>query len=766
MKNIFLLLFIAVTTFSYGQNSLKGKVTDESTNQPVVGATVYISKLEIGTISNLNGEFSFQGISDGTYNILISSLGYSSKTRSITVPLEETLEISLSPSAIEMEEIIISTPFHQLQSENVMKVERATLDEISRTGAINLADGLTQIAGVESITTGTGIGKPVIRGLSSNRVLVYTQGVRLENQQFGDEHGLGISDSGVESVEVIKGPASLLYGSDALGGVLYLNPERYAPVRTTQLDAGVIYNTNTEGTRANAGFKASSNKLKFLLRGNYETHSDYETGNEQRVTNSRFNEWDLKTGVGFRSGAYKGDLRYNLNASKTGIPEEIGLQSTSKEILEPYQQVQNHVLSLDNKFYFDNSSLDVKLGYLFNDRREFEDHHEHEHDHGGEEDHDGHEEHEEHEEEEVHEEHGEEAALDTHLETINYDAKYHFPKMGNFETIIGVQGMFQNNKNFGEEILIPDASIRDFGILATTHYHLDNLDLQAGIRYDNRNIDSESFGENGHEGFIPSVERSFNSYNGAFGIKYDFSPAFVTRINIATGFRAPNLAELTSNGSHHGTNRYEIGNANLENEQNYQLDLALEYRNDHFEVFTNAYYNNISNYIYLNPTGEIIDNNNVFEYVQNNAEMYGGEAGLHIHPHPLDWLHIESSYELVIGKQENGNYLPLIPAQSILNTLRFELGEHKRLRDSYGFISLKSVFDQSRTSVFETETAGYSLLSAGVGTSFDIESTEVQLRLSGKNLLNKTYISHLSRLKTDGIPNMGRNVSLGVKVIL
>ncbi|GHA31291.1 TonB-dependent receptor [Salinimicrobium marinum] len=763
MKNIFLLLFIAVTTFSYGQNSLNGQVKDESTNQPVVGATVYISKLDIGTITDLDGEFSFQGISNGTYNLLVSSLGYSSRTRSIVVPSKEALEIILSPSAIEMEEIIISTPFHQLQSENVMKVERATLEEISRTGAINLAEGLTQIAGVESITTGTGIGKPVIRGLSSNRVLVYTQGVRFENQQFGDEHGLGISDSGVESVEVIKGPASLLYGSDALGGVLYLNPERYAPVRTSQLDAGFTYNTNTEGIRTNAGFKASSNKLKFLLRGNYEVHSDYKTGNEQRVTNSRFDEWDLKTGVGFRSGDYHGDLRYNLNASKTGIPEEIGLQSTSKDVLEPYQQVQNHVLSLDNKFYFDNSSLDVKLGYLFNDRKEFEDHHEHEHEH--ETDHE-HGEEEEHDEEEVHEEHGEEAALDTHLETINYDAKYHFPRMGDFETIVGVQGMFQNNKNFGEEILIPDASIRDFGILATTHYHLDNLDIQAGIRYDNRSIDSESFGETGHEGFIPAVDRKFNSFNGAFGVKYDFSPAFVTRINLATGFRAPNLAELTSNGSHHGTNRYEIGNASLKNEQNYQLDLALEYRNEHFEVFTNAFYNNISNYIYLNPTGEIIDDNNVFEYVQNNAEMYGGEAGLHIHPHPLDWLHIESTYELVIGKQENGNYLPLIPAQSILNTLRFELGDQKWLSESYSFISLKSIFEQNRTSIFETETAGYSLLSAGFGTSFSIDTTEVQLRVSGKNLLNETYISHLSRLKTDEIPNMGRNVSLGVKVIL
>ena len=755
MKNIFLLLFLVVTTFSYGQHSIHGKITDESTNEPVVGATIFIPKLDLGTITDFEGNFTFQDISSGRYDLVISSLGYASKTLNITISTEESLQISLSPSAIEMEEVIISTPFHQLQSDNVMKVERATMEELNRTGAINITEGLSQLAGVDNITTGSGIGKPVIRGLSSNRVLVYTQGVRLENQQFGDEHGLGVNSSGIQSVEVIKGPASLLYGSDALGGVLYLNPENYALAGETNLDAKINYYSNTEGFGTNAGFKTSTDNLKFLVRGNYEAHSDYETGDDQRVTNTRFNEWDLKTGLGLKKGIYRGDLRYNLNASRTGIPEEIGLQSLSKDVLEPYQQVQNHVLSLDNKFYFDNSRLDVKLGYLFNDRREFEDHHEHEH-----------EEHEEeHEEDEEHEAHGAEAALDTHLETVNYDVKYHFPGMGNFETIVGVQGMFQTNTNLGEEILIPDAFTRDYGILATTHYHREKLDLQAGIRYDNRFIDSQSYGEINEEGFIPEVNRNFNSYNGAFGVKYNFTPTFVTRINFATGFRAPNLAELASNGSHHGTNRYEIGNADLENEQNYQLDLALEYRNEHFEAFTNAYYNSISNYIYLNPTGEFIDENPVFQYVQNNAELYGGEAGLHIHPHPLDWLHIESTYELVIGKQENGNYLPLIPAQSVLNTLRFEFGEEFWLNDSYSFISVKSVFEQDNTSTFETATGAYSLLNAGLGGSLNLGGTELELSLSGKNLLDKVYTSHLSRLKYDGIPNMGRNITLGIKAV-
>ncbi len=158
-----------------------------------------------------------------------------------------TLDIVLSPSAIEMEEVILSTPFHKLQRENVMKVEQAKVETLRKMGAITLSDGITNIAGVESISTGIGIGKPVIRGLSSNRVLVYSQSIRLENQQFGDEHGLGIGAAGVESVEVIKGPASLLYGSDALGGRTLFKSGTICQCNSTEGDINLNYFTNTQG---------------------------------------------------------------------------------------------------------------------------------------------------------------------------------------------------------------------------------------------------------------------------------------------------------------------------------------------------------------------------------------------------------------------------------------------------------------------------------------------------------------------------------------
>lgn len=744
MHKILMWLFLAITSLTYSQNSVSGTVMDQNTGQPIIGAAVYLQKNEKGAITDMDGNFILRDISAGEFNLVVSSLGYGTQTVQINVPSERDLQVYLTPTAIEMEEVIVSTPFHQLQSDNVMKVDRASMEELNKTGAINLSEGISTIAGVETITTGSGIGKPVIRGLSSNRVLVYTQGVRLENQQFGDEHGLGLSSSGTESVEVIKGPASLLYGSDALGGVLYLNPERYATADSTEFDAKMNYYTNTLGIETNAGFRTSGEKIKFLIRGNYADHSDYKTGTGERVTNSRFREWDLKTGLGYRTKSYKADLRYNLNSGKTGIPEEIGDQTTSRDIKEPYQDVQNHILSLDNSFYFNNSSLDIKLGYLFNNRKEFEDH-----------------------EGEIPQNtgtHEGEPALEMHLKTLNYDAKYHLPKMSNFETIVGLQGMHQENRNLGEEALIPDATTADVGILGTTHYHLEKIDFQAGLRYDHRNIASEAMNTEGTDEYVPELERQFNSYNGAFGVKFDVKDNFTTRLNLASGFRAPNLAELTSRGSHHGTNRYEIGNPDLHNEQNYQLDLALEFKNRHFEVFTNGFYNHINNYIYLDPTGEFINADPVYEYIQNNANMYGGEAGIHLHPHPMDWLHFESSYELVIGKKENGDYLPLIPAQSFLNTIRVELPEKEWIQGSYASLSLKTVLDQNRIGNFETFTPGYSLLNAGIGGTFDLNSASINLQVSGTNLLDRPYIAHLSRLKPDGIRNMGRNISLSAKV--
>ena len=748
MKYLFSILFLLFYFNSKAQCTLRGSISAEDSNSPLDQVSVYLPQLEKGRVTGSNGEFVLNNLPVGTYKIVASFMGY--QTYSSEIILNEginTLEIVLAPSAIEMEEVIVSTPFHKLQRENVMKVEQAKVEALRKMGAITLSDGITNIPGVESVSTGIGIGKPVIRGLSSNRVLVYSQSIRLENQQFGDEHGLGVGAAGIESVEVIKGPASLLYGSDALGGVLYLNPEQFAKVNSVEGDINLNYFTNTHGFDANAGFRTSGEKFKFILRGSYTSHADYKEGSDLRVTNSRFNEFDLKTALGYQFGKFKTELRYNLNSSDLGIPEEIGIQDLGRTPISPYQEINNHILSSKSDLFFNNSSLKITLGYILNSRKEFE------------------------------EEEGVEMpsvnlaevkpALDMKLSTFSYNVQYNLPRFGRLQTIAGIQGMSQDNKNFGEEVLIPNAITNDIGLLATSHIHFEKSDVQLGVRFDNRTIKGEETGIADEEGYIAQLDRNFNSFNAALGYRIDFLKNFIGRINLASGFRAPNLAELTSNGVHEGTNRFEIGNPNLKNEKNLQIDIALEYGSQHFEFFANGFYNIISDYIFIEPNGAFVDNNPVYNYIQQDANLYGGEIGFHFHPHPLDWLHVQSSFESVIGQLDNDDYLPLIPANKLSNTLRLEFNNSQKwITDGYTFITLNTIFDQNKIATFETSTKGYNLLNAGFGASLKLFKQEVELVVTALNILNKDYISHLSRLKIDDISNIGRNINIGLSIPL
>ena len=731
MKYFFVLLFFGGTVLSYSQNTLKGIVTDIN-NEPIPGVEIYIPKLHKGTVTDIDGNYILKNLPNGTVTTVFSFVGFTSQSKSIELTEKITvLNSTLKESVFTMDEVIVSTPFNKLQSENVMKVEHKSIAQLQRQGAATLMEGLTSIAGVSQVSTGVSIGKPVIRGLTGNRVLVYAQGVRLENQQFGDEHGLGLNDAGVESVEVIKGPASLLYGSDALGGVLYFNPEKFANSHTVTSGFGQKYFSNTQGSNSSYYFKASDEKFKFLGRMTYVSHIDYKIPNGNRVTNTRFKEYDVKTGFQYSNEHFLSTLRYNYNLLNLGINEGgISEQNTHRNPDFPRQKVHNHIVSLHNHIFFEGSSLDADIGYLFNDRSEFEN--------------------------------SNVASLRMLLNTINYTIKYNLPKLGEVEAILGVQGMHQTNKNKAEEILIPNATINDIGGFTTFNYPWKKNTIQAGLRFDSRTITTEKHGIEGTQNFIDAIDETFSSFNASAGYKRNLTEKTVLRINLATGFRAPNLAELTSNGVHEGTNRFEIGNANLENEQNYQADLALEYKNEHIEFFANGFYNAINNYIFLSPNGEIIDNTDVFNYKQDNARLYGGEFGFHFHPHPLDWLHLESSFETVTGKQQDNEYLPLIPANKLSTTLRAEFEQGNWLQKGYVSIKLKNVFDQNKVSSFETTTKGYNLLNMGFGGNIQLKNTHFNFTANLNNIFDTAYISHLSRLKRDGIQNTGRTLVLGI----
>ncbi len=731
MKKLIFALVVSCTALIQAQNTVSGRITDTN-NKALSGVSIYIQDLQKGTLSNEDGTYILTNLPKGTVRISFALVGFGTQYKTVSeIQKQNTINIQLAPSVFEMDEVIVSTAFNKLQSQNVMKVAHETMKNLSRKGTSTLIEGLATIPGVSQVSTGASIGKLVIRGLSGNRVLVYSQGVRVENQQFGDEHGLGLNDAGVESVEVIKGPASLLYGSDALGGVLYFNPEKFANANSFKVNFSQKLFANTLGSNSSLGLKTSTDNWKFLARGTMNTHSDYTTADGERVTNTRYQEKDFKTGIGYSNASFSSVLRYNFNDLTLGIPEEgIAEQSQSKSVLYPKQAVSNHLVSLNSSLFFNSSKLDLDLGFISNDRSEFEE--------------------------------SEVAVLKMKLNTFNYNAKYYLPSSTKMQTILGVQGMYQTNVNSGEEYLIPDAVTQDFGVYGTTNYEWNSNVIQAGLRFDTRNLTSEANGILGEEGSFEALKKSYTSWNASLGYKTNLNDAFIFRFNLASGFRAPNLAELSSNGVHEGTNRYEVGNANLKTEQNFQTDLNLEYKTDHLEFFVNGFYNHINDFIYINPTGESIDDNEVFNYVQNNAALFGGEIGLHFHPHPLDWLHLETSFETVTGKKQNGDYLPLIPANNWNNTLRTEWKDLDWLKEGFATISLVSTFNQNKISGFETRTAGYSILNLGIGGTLHFDKIKMEVNLNANNITDKKYTAHLSRLKTDGISNMGKNWVLGL----
>jgi iron complex outermembrane receptor protein len=742
------LLALFFTAHVSGSSQTRITVLDRETKVPVACANVYYPDAKTGCITDTLGQFLVSSPIPQAL-VQISAIGYQTYLNRISLQ-ENRQVIYLQPSEHELQEVVVVDNSSRLQGENVMNVEKLSFKSGNQQG-VSLAGKLTAVAGVENLSTGAGIGKPVIRGLSGSRIAVFSQGVRIENQQWGDEHGLGLDEHGYEQVEIIKGPASLLYGSDALGGVLYFVDERYAKANSVEAAVNSEFNSNTLGFGNNGAFKFSKKRLHMNLFGGYVTHADYADGANSRVPNTRFNTGNFKTALGYTGNTFVASLKYAFLNEKYGLTEADESEHASDESFAngrtpvlPYQDLTTHIISSENTFFFNNESkLKIDAGYVFNSRKELED----EHEHAGAEMH----------------EHDSEAALNMNLRTFSYGAKWYSPQWnGCWSLIAGSQGMIQDNANRGEEILIPDAKTLDIGVFAMTSLHYSpKACLQFGFRFDTRHITADV------------LEKQYSSFNFSTGIFQPLSTALSFRASLSSGFRAPSMYELLSQGVHHGTNRYETGNSSLKTENSYQIDATLNYKTQHVEIFVNPYFNCIRNYIYLQPANERIDNIPVFNYVQADAFLYGGEAGFHLHPHPLDWLHIDSSYGGVFGQDNQHNRLALMPSQKINTTFSASFPSRNvktrsvlSLRKTSVYLQNRYSFAQNRVAENEAPTPAYSLLNAGLVLELGIMSQELQLDMAVNNLLNETYYDHLSRYKADGIYNMGRNLNIRIRLPL
>ena len=656
---------------------------------------------------------------------------------------------------IELKQVVVTGPTGAVKMQDMsMPAGIVDRNSLRMTPATNIVDAVAKLPGVSQVSTGSGISKPVIRGLGYNRVVVVADGVRQEGQQWGDEHGVEIDGNAVSSVEVLKGPASLLYGSDALAGVLKLNTNPVVPLGKMRLNVNTEYHTNSGLVNYSFNYGGNKQGLAWNIRYGDKFAHAYKTPGDGYVPNTQFRERALSGMLGINKewghtrliGSY-----FHLTPSiaegerdpLTGELEQPYADAKTYHHGLPYQQVYHYKAVLDNAFYLGDGRLNAVLAYQQNRRQEFEE--------------------------------PDEYGLYLKLHTVNYNVHYVTRRLGeDWRITSGVSGMWQRSLNEGDEFLIPDYSLFDFGAFVTTTANVGSWALNGGLRFDNRHLDSRELMDDGALRF-QAFKRDFNGFTASVGAVWHATEHLDLRANAARGFRAPNISELASNGVHEGSLRYEVGNRDLKPEFSLQFDLGAELTTSWLDAQLSLFSNRIDNYIFIHRTGMVIDDEFMtYRYDSGDAQLLGGEVALDIHP--WHFLHLGSSFALVNAVQlhqpEESKYLPFTPAPRWQSDIKWEiLHDGRVLNNAFVSLGVDYNFKQDhyyRADDTETATPAYCLLNAAIGTDIMIKGQRVAcLSIMGTNLTNKAYQSHLSRLKyadvnpvtgRQGVLNMGRNI--------
>ncbi|GAA4337378.1 TonB-dependent receptor [Mucilaginibacter gynuensis] len=758
------MLLLLVQSIAFADNiNLKGRVVDGN-NQPLPGATITIPDLKISTQTNVDGEFSFKAIPNrGKFLIQIQYVGFKTLTQVIDLAGGTDLTFKLQASVIEAREVVITgTPISGNNRQNSTSVSALNREELLRP-ATNLIDALAkQVPGVSQITTGQGISKPVIRGLSYNRVVTLNDGIKQQGQQWGDEHGVEVDQYGADRVEVLRGAASLLYGSDALGGVINLLEPLTPADGQIRGEFLTNYSTNNGLTGSSLMLTGNENGFVWRGRGSYKNAYSFKTPSGY-FPNSGFNETNLSGMLGLNKNWGYSHINFSYYKNNIGFfdPEpgsgynflkEDGEAFTdadykNRKLLFPRQDIRHYKINWDNNIIVGSGHLKLNFGYQKNQRRELED--------------------------------SLDPSLFFDLNTYSGDAKYYLPESNGWQPVFGASTEIGHSVNKGAEFLIPDYDTYGIGAFAYAKKAWGKNTFNVGVRYDYRKNTGKELLEDGEEKF-GAFTNKFSNVSGALGYTHEFNDKLNFKANAGSAFRAPNPAELASNGVHEGTFRYEIGNSNLSPERSYQADATLEYDDKFLSASASIYNNYIHNFIYSSHTpGDIREETaadgstssyDVYHYGQVNANLYGFEGSLTLHP--VSFIHFENVFGYVHAQNTTLNRpLAFIPAGSLRNTLRFE-PNIRGLKQSFIYVGIDNFFKQGRfDSTFETATSGYTLLNAGVGTTVNLGKQPLKLYVSGNNLLDKKYYDALSRLKagristedpTFGIYNPGRNITFGV----
>ncbi|HKB42739.1 MAG TPA: TonB-dependent receptor, partial [Chitinophagaceae bacterium] len=291
--------------------------------------------------------------------------------------------------------------------------------------------------------------------------------------------------------------------------------------------------------------------------------------------------------------------------------------------------------------------------------------------------------------------------------------------------------------------------------------------LETGIGVSIRNIHTfRTAGVNTPDKSITPFNKTLPALNGSVGIAWNPDSKWNIKTNVGSGFRSGNLAELSSDGLHEGTLRYEIGDPDLKIEENINSEISVEYSSRYFQFSAASYLNHFLNYIYLTPTSEQFLGFDIFRYKQFNANLYGIETTIGLYFPFYERLKWETNFSTVTGKLSNGSFLPFIPPPKWTQELRLKCKDRKQVKNVFVFIMAEDHFAQDHPALFETKTNAYSLINAGINGNWQTKNRAVIFSITGNNLLNKNYYDHLSRFKDYGIHNIGRNIVVNMNIPL
>ena len=819
-KIIYLVLIalVAVHFTAFGQNgfqpsriialttSLSGKVTDIA-GKPVEGATVYIIDLKLGATTNASGAYQFNNLPSGSYLIEVKSIGFKPFSQNIVLSNSTTQDFQLIESFTEIGAIVVTgVSKATLIKRNPVPIVSVSHDYLTTNLFTNAIDGIAKIPGVRAVTTGPNVSKPFIRGLGYNRILSLYDGIRQEGQQWGDEHGIEVDQYGIDKIEIIKGPASLSYGSDALAGVVNMIPTQPAPEGKMIGDIVLDYQTNNRFFGGSTMLGGTKKGIEYMARLSHKQATNYQNKYDGRVFGTAFNETDANVSIGIHRKWGYSHINFILYDNLQEIPDGSRDSATHKftrriseidtvrqivsdadlksyNIEKVHQHVQHYRVYWSNNFAVgDGNHLAVNLGYQQSVRREFS-----------------------------HPELASIPGLYLQLKSFTYDVKYSFREFNNWNITMGTNGMYQQNTaTNGTEFIIPNYHQFDIGPFITAKKSYGKLDIAGGIRYDIRSFKNDAmytkvnsitgfdmpvYGKDtiGADNPFSNYAKTFSGFSGSAGATYNFSEKFSMKFNVGRGFRAPNISEISANGVHPGTNFYQIGNADFKPEFNLQEDIGFVFTSKYVNIELSLFTNYINNYIYnqklLSYTGSdsvtIANTPQTFKFQSSRANLYGGEFNFDFHP--IKQLHFENSISIVYGDNKgvkggkpiasNEKYLPFIPPTHGISELRYDFNL-KNAHIIKGFIKVEAEFYATQNRAYiayntETATPGYTLFNAGFGGTFTNKTKKplFSLYIMGNNLFDVAYQDHLSRLKyfisypnpktgVDGIYNLGRNISL------